>query len=303
MSNVHRGEIIGSSESALDDGSAQTEEFQFHTVGEQLKAERESQSLTLADVAARTRVPIRHLEAIENSDYSALPGATYTLGFTRSYARALGLDDARISRLQREELSQGGHDGYPMPSQTYEPADPARVPSRALAWAAAAIAVLLVAGYLIWRSNYLGDSVDPYAAPEQPKVAAKAPLAQSQSIDPNGSVVLTATEQVWVKIYDEQEKRLYEKEMQPGDSYTVPADAKNPMIVTGRPQALAVTVGGKPVPALGPADKTVADVGISAAALLSRNAATVDGTAAGTAAASPAAASNGTGKAAPAPAQ
>ncbi len=287
----------------MEDESAQAEEFKFQTVGEQLKAERESQSLTLADVAARTRVPIRHLEAIESSDYSALPGTTYTLGFTRSYARALGLDDAKISRLQREELSQSGLDGYPAPSQTYEPADPARVPSRALAWAAAAIAVLLVAGYLVWRSNYLGESVDPYAAPAQQKAVAKAQPTPAQTIDPNGAVVLTATEQVWVKIYDEQEKRLFEKEMQAGESYTVPADAKNPMIVTGRPQALTITVGGKAVPALGPADRTVADIGISAAALLSRPAPAANAATGDTAAAGPAAAANDAAKAPTAPSQ
>lgn len=263
-----------------DESEPAAEEFKFQTVGEQLRAERESQSLTLADVAARTRIPMRHLEAIEKSEFSALPGATYTLGFTRSYARALGLDDGKLSQLQREELAQGGHESYQAPTQSYEPADPARVPSSALAWAAAAIAILLVAGYLIWRSNYLGDTTDPYADAPATKAVAKA--APEAAPDPAGAVVLTATEPVWVKIYDEQENRLFEKEMAAGESYTVPADAKNPMIVTGRPQSLTVTVGGKLVAPLGAPDRTIADVGVSAAALLARPAATEPATGGGT---------------------
>ena len=58
--------------------------------------------------------------------------------------------------------------------------------------------------------------------------------------------------------------------MKAGESFAVPADANKPMIVTGRPQALQVTVGGKPVAPLGEPDRTIADVGVSAAALLAR---------------------------------
>jgi hypothetical protein len=38
--------------------------------------------------------------------------------------------------------------------------------------------------------------------------------------------------------------------MATGDSFTVPQDANNPMIVTGRPQLLDITIGGKAVPQL-----------------------------------------------------
>ena len=44
-------------------------------------------------MAARTRVPLRHLEAIEQGAYEALPSQTYAVGFARAYARAVGLDE------------------------------------------------------------------------------------------------------------------------------------------------------------------------------------------------------------------
>ena len=46
-------------------------EFRFQPVGEQLKSARESRGLTLGDIATQTRVPMRHLEAIEAANYSA----------------------------------------------------------------------------------------------------------------------------------------------------------------------------------------------------------------------------------------
>lgn len=256
----------------MGEDSPSEEEFRFQTVGEQLKAERERQGLTLSDMAAKTRVPMRHLDAIEKSDFGSLPGTTYTLGFARSFARALDMDAAKTSADLRAELAQGGHEGYQVPTQNYEPADPSRVPSRALAWTAALIGVLVVAAYFIWRSMTLDGTTEVLApiqtAPTAENSAGASPAATAPAAA--GEVVITATDTVWVKVYDAENKRLYENEMKAGDRFTVPADANKPMIVTGRPQILNVTVGGKAVAPLGEADKTIADLEVSAAALLAR---------------------------------
>ena len=258
-------------EKSVGEDSPSDEEFRFHTVGEQLQAERERQELSLSDLAAKTRVPMRHLDAIEKSDFGALPGTTYTLGFARSYANAVGMDAAKVSADLRVELAQGGHEGYQAPTQNYEPADPSRVPSRALAWTAAAVGVIVVAAYLVWRSMTLDESVTTPAPTIAEQQTAATPAAAAPATAPaGGAVVLTATGDVWVKIYDADNKRLYENEMKAGDSFSVPPDANKPMIVTGRPQALTVTVGGKTVPPLGAADKTIADIEVSAPALLAR---------------------------------
>lgn len=270
LSGIRPGEVEGARvvEIGVGENSPSEEEFRFHTVGEQLRAERERLELSLSDLAAKTRVPMRHLDSIEKSDFGALPGTTYTLGFARSYANAVGMDAAKVNADLRAELAQGGHDGYQAPTQNYEPADPSRVPSRKLAWTAAAVGIVLVAAYLFWRSMALESPID-VAAPIPAEQKAAAPLANTP-VPTGGAVVITASDDVWVKVYDAEDKRLYENEMKAGDSFTVPPDANKPMIVTGRPQVLNVTVGGKAVPPLGTADKTIADVEVSAAALLGR---------------------------------
>jgi hypothetical protein len=75
---------------------------------------------------------------------------------------------------------------------------------------------------------------------------------------------------VWLRIYDEAGERLKDGLMKKGENYTLPATARNPMILTGRPQALTVTVGGKAIAPLGPPDRTISDVPVSAEALLAR---------------------------------
>lgn len=245
-------------------------EFRFQTVGEQLHAARTEKGLTLNEVAAQTRIPMRHLEAIERSDFGALPGSTYSLGFTKAYARFVGLDSLKLSEELRTELSQGGHAGFAPATPSYEPTDPSRVPPRWLAWSAAAIAVLGLIGYLAWRNFAFSADADPASVADKPAAVQKATTPAAKAAPTGGAVVLTATDAVWIKIYDAENKRLFESEMKAGDSFTVPADANNPMVVTGRPQAISVTVGGQAVPALGEADKTIKDVGVSSAALLAR---------------------------------
>jgi cytoskeleton protein RodZ len=244
------------------------------SVGERLRVLREAAGLDLNDVGTKTRIPLRHLEAIERGDYAALPSPTYALGFTRSYARAVGADDAPLITQLREDL--GREDPMAQGHLPYEPTDPSRVPGRLLAWTAAALALAFAIGYWTWRSNYWGpDAVTPVPseAPAAPPVVATTAPPQAPAAVPasaTGEVVLTATAPVWLRIYDDSKTKLFEKEMAVGERYTVPADAKNPMILTGRPDGLKVTVGGRDVAPLGTAEKSIKDVGISAAALAAR---------------------------------
>lgn len=246
------------------------------SVGERLRVLREAAGLDLNDIGTKTRIPLRHLEAIERGDYAALPSPTYALGFTRSYARAVGTEEGPLISQLREDLGREDPMAQTMP---YEPADPARVPSRLLAWTAAALFAIVAIGYWTWRTNYWGpDPVTPVpsetpAAPP-PVVAtngnAPAPAAAPAPVPATGEVVLTATAPVWLRIYDASKTKLFEKEMAVGERYVVPANANNPMILTGRPDVLKVTVGGQAVAPLGTAEKSIKDVGVSAAALAAR---------------------------------
>ncbi len=239
-----------------------------------LRRAREAHGMSLADVAEVTRIAQRQLDAIERSDFGALPGTPYAVGFARAYARAVGADEVEIARGVREELGALGEvDRY----EAFEPIDPARIPPRRLAWVAAAIAILLAVAYGVWRTQFFTASTDEEISDLNNRATAvQSPAASPTAATPvatAGPVVLTAISDVWLRIYDQTGERLFEKQMAKGESFTVPPEANNPMILTGRPDALSVTVGGKPVPPLGAPEKTISDVPVSAEALLSRPAA------------------------------
>src|SRR5689334_14280410 len=94
------------------------------TVGERLRAAREEKGLSLEDVAAQTRIPQRHLEAIETAEWERLPAPTYTVGFAKSYASAVGLDRSQVGEQLREEM--GGQRFASTSPEVFEAADPAR---------------------------------------------------------------------------------------------------------------------------------------------------------------------------------
>ncbi|MEZ5710587.1 MAG: DUF4115 domain-containing protein [Blastomonas sp.] len=275
------------SEKAADDP-----EFEFQTTGEKLKAAREAKEMSLEDVAGQTRVQIKHLEAIEAGAVSDLPGRTYALGFAKSYARVVGLDEREIANSFREEIDeQLGHAPRAGAVQ-YELDEPSKVPSSRLAWIAAGLGfLLLIAGFAIWRTWFFPGASDAEFAAAASGEQGAAPVAASQTDgssnqnaasmgsarpaaarpDPKGEVVFTANiDNVWVKFYDGNGDQLMQKQMALGEQYVVPADAVNPQVWTGRPDAFIITIGGKTVAPLGTAEKAVRNVPVSAEALLAR---------------------------------
>ncbi len=243
------------------------------SAGDKLRAARELKGWSLEQVSAETRISERHLEQIEAGEFADLPGRTYAFGFSRSYAREVGLDADAIVQQVREELSLFEPEGGP--SRTFEPGDPGRVPSARLAWISALIGLLIfaVGGWFLWSSFIApAGSLDWQSAEESAQVEAAAPAAaEPASPVASGPVVFTSKEEgIWVKFYDGDGARLMEKQMNKGESYTVPQDAKNPMVWTGRPDALTITIGGQDVPPLSDSEGLMKDVPVTADALLKR---------------------------------
>ncbi|PKP94052.1 MAG: DUF4115 domain-containing protein [Alphaproteobacteria bacterium HGW-Alphaproteobacteria-16] len=242
-------------------------------VGEKLRDARVAQGIELAEVAARTRVPLRHLKAIEDSDYSGLPSATYAVGFVKAYARAIGADEVALARELREETSGtfAAREVY----ESYDPTDPVREPTSGLAWAGAAVAVVLLIAVGLFYGTDLFRGGSPVPGPTATATVPPPPApAPTPTVANGGQVTLIATQTAWLRVYDADGQRLFEKEMAPGERYDVPRDAKNPMINLGRPEAVQVTINGSNVAPLGPAGRAISGVPISAEALRARGAAT-----------------------------
>lgn len=245
------------------------------SVGEQLRAAREAQGLSLGDIAAQTRVAERHLISIEENRFTELAAPTYAVGFSRSYARAVGLNESEIAaRVRRQIDAQPVTRGPTLPS--FEPGDPARVPPSRIAWLAGLLAVVVVGVLLVYWNDFLSPEgqlpdLAPGATQSAAAPAAPRPVAAAPQAAPGGPVVLTATApRVWIKVTDPAGNQLFQKEMAQGESYTVPAEAQSPQLRTARPDQLQITVGGRALARLGDKPEVISGVVLTPAALLQR---------------------------------
>lgn len=273
-------------------------------VGERLHRARVDKGLELADIARDTRVPLRHLAAIESDSHESLPALTYSIGFVKTFARAVGLPPEEIGAQFKAETTKLAHVPQTMP---LEPLDEARLPPRGVVAASAVGVVLIVAAIWAWGAGMFerdppppviaapteasapADTTETAALPdEQPALPvsetgdigvpppAAAPAESAAPLDPNaalaagGPVVITATEEAWIKVYDAADQTVKMGILQPGESYQVPADRSGLQLWTGRAGALRITVGGRAIPALGALDQTIQGVSLAPDALLAR---------------------------------
>jgi len=75
------------------------------SVGRLLRQAREHHGHDLPTVAQILRIRLAYLEAIEAGRFDELPGATYAVGFVRSYANYLDLDEQEVVRRFKEEVA------------------------------------------------------------------------------------------------------------------------------------------------------------------------------------------------------
>jgi cytoskeletal protein RodZ len=83
--------------------------------GLELRQARERLGVSLRDIAARTKISVAALDALERNDFSRLPGGIFGRAFVRSYAIEIGLDPettvatfvALLEESEREAAARG----------------------------------------------------------------------------------------------------------------------------------------------------------------------------------------------------
>jgi len=240
-------------------------ETEFPSVGERLRAAREEKGFSLEDIAAETRIPRRHLESIEGSDWQRLPAPTYTIGFAKSYASAVGLDRTEIGEQLRAEM--GGYRADTAAVETFEPADPARTMPKWLVIGAIAAIILAVIVFTWLRERSLTEASEPEVPVAQAPTPAPPAAQPRQPAAAQGPVVIAATAPAWIQVKD-QGRTLFEGMLNPGQTYQVPATATAPVLRAGAPEALRITVGTATAPPVGPPGVVASNVSLLPADLM-----------------------------------
>jgi cytoskeleton protein RodZ len=138
----------------------------MESVGQKLRESREQHNFSIEQVARDTHISKQYLEALEEENFTTIPGETYIIGFLRNYAEYLSLNPEEIVTLYKNIQIQE----QPLPmTELLEPAGPKAFP-RILVLVVVILAVLGVGGYLLYRYVI----ATPRPARPQPEVVQQA---------------------------------------------------------------------------------------------------------------------------------
>src|ERR1700704_3575335 len=91
-----------------------TPESDDAALGEFLRQARERRGLTLQQISKETRIPWRHLDALEHDNLAAIPGGFYRRAEIRAYAEVVHLDqNLALARLYRALRAPATREGAP----------------------------------------------------------------------------------------------------------------------------------------------------------------------------------------------
>ncbi|WP_179298814.1 helix-turn-helix domain-containing protein [Evansella halocellulosilytica] len=86
-------------------------------LGQRLKAAREENGFSLEELQTRTKIQKRYLIAMEDGDFSRLPGEFYARAFVKSYAEAVGLNPEVLFEEHKDELPQPKKEPAELPTR------------------------------------------------------------------------------------------------------------------------------------------------------------------------------------------
>ena len=235
------------------------------SIGETLRRERLLQGLELKQVAQSTKIGTRMLQAMEQDDFSKLPGGVFTRSFVKQYAAALGLHPTALDE-QLKELPTGLEE--PVHTDTrkdviaedkhyslseYNSSTNSGGMLMSVFWVVAAMAVTGLVYYMMNRPQNTAPQRERAAMPAPavpvPAQSPEKPAIAAVSLKPV-RVELTATENAWVSLSADG-KPQFSGVMKQNEKRMVDA-AQRIKLVAGNAGAMQISWNEKPVDAIGP---------------------------------------------------
>jgi len=244
------------------------------TLGQELRREREKRAVSLKDISDRTKISLRYLEALEKSDYKALPGPFFIKSILRAYAKDCGLDEDHFYALYRQETRpEIGAEATPEKPAPRPPAGKRRAKPRRRAVLALGLAglILLCAAAAVYvyilkpqrdpapiipAPYAAAPALAPLADPEVPPVVEF--VAKSEGADLK--LELTFTAETWIHVAADGAVQL-NGIWKAGERATCTAK-KEFLLQIGNAGGFALSLNGRALKTLGASGAVLTDVRI-----------------------------------------
>ena len=215
-------------------------------IGAEFVAVRKSKQLTQMDVAETLNIQSRYIDAIERLDKEPLPSMGYALGYVRSYARFLGLDENDAIRRFKRDID--------MPQNFGISGNPRYVPKRRVGLPRGSMAIGGVLASALVVFSWYGMRPDAVSATpviqtvEKLEVVAPAPVTKISSHA--DTISLKAIGPSWVEVVDKDGQVLISRIMVPGEVFETDRQAR-PVLSLRDAGSIEVYVGGNRIGPIG----------------------------------------------------
>lgn len=149
----------------------------MESIGEKFKKRREERGLFIEQIARDTNISKKYIEAIENEDFSEMPGEAYLLGFLRAYADYLDIDPDEVVAIYKNTKIQE----QPVPEELIPQKKSPLSAAVIIAAAVLAVAAAGAAGFYFFggKGEKSVEMVEAGAAGEIEEASAELPVSSS----------------------------------------------------------------------------------------------------------------------------
>jgi len=231
-------------------------------IGATLREARVRKRLTLQQVEDDTKIRVKYLQAMENEEFDAMPGATYAKGFLRGYSTYLGLDPEIILDEYRSRYRQPADTGPFSGSSALRPRQHRR--RSGLAFVAVVAVLILALIYVVGLRGSHGSTgptvppsvLSPSPSPSGTPRATSTPSATHSVAAGQSTISIVANAPCYVEVrkISATGTPIFQATMAKGASKFLTPRGTVAIVVGGNPGNLTLTVNDQPVHTAG--DKT-----------------------------------------------
>ncbi|AOM83125.1 helix-turn-helix domain-containing protein [Salisediminibacterium beveridgei] len=125
-------------------------------LGVRLQNARIEKGLTLDELQKKTKIQKRYLEAIEQGDFSKMPGDFYARAFVKSYCEVVGLSADQVFQEHADELPKAKKESSDLPPRVERPKTrPIKRNSKFATWLPTVVVLIFLIGIVstLWFMN------------------------------------------------------------------------------------------------------------------------------------------------------
>ncbi len=240
------------------------------TLGQYLRSAREARGIALREAAQQTRIGITYLKALEEEDFSRLPGEVFVKGFLKNYGKFLQLDDSETMKRYGELRAPRTIPGDVANKEPIVPVSEQKTTRSTtiepFMWAAGIVIALLLFMFMVLPERRQRETQRPATQMSTGQtVTTPAPVTQTEKL----YLEVIALENTWllVRTDNSPQKKAF---LQKDESLIWSADERF-LLSYGGVKALKLMLNGRELIVNEPGNAVVRDLTIIASGIVNRN--------------------------------